>query len=117
MYSSGANYGWKPGTSVTVKATVYGKDLGGGLYGQSDVSTSFKIGQSKIAIADSNTKTMQVYIGGQLVKTMPVSMGMGEWASVRCDIERMSAHLSMCRASIGSSSLIWMPGTFVRMAP
>jgi lipoprotein-anchoring transpeptidase ErfK/SrfK len=68
---------WKTGTSVTVKATVYGKDLGNGLYGQSDVSTSFKIGQSKIAIADANTKMMQVYVGGQLAHTMAVSMGMG----------------------------------------
>jgi lipoprotein-anchoring transpeptidase ErfK/SrfK len=68
---------WKPGTSITVKATIYGKDLGGGVYGQSDVSASFKIGQSKVAIADSNTRTMQVYIDGQLVRTIPVSLGMG----------------------------------------
>lgn len=68
---------WKPGTQVTVKATVYGKDLGNGLYGQSDVSASFKIGQSKIAIADAATKTMKVYVDGALVKTIPVSMGMG----------------------------------------
>jgi lipoprotein-anchoring transpeptidase ErfK/SrfK len=68
---------WKPGTSVTVKASVFGKDLGGGVYGQSDVSASFKIGQSKIAIADYNTKMMQVYFDGQLVKTIPVSMGKG----------------------------------------
>jgi lipoprotein-anchoring transpeptidase ErfK/SrfK len=68
---------WKPGTSVTVKAGVYGKDLGGGVYGQSDVSASFKIGQSKIAIADYNTKTMQVFFDGQLVKTIPVSLGKG----------------------------------------
>jgi len=68
---------WKSGTSVTVKASVYGKDLGGGTYGQSDVSASFKIGQSKIAIADYNTKMMQVFFDGQLVKTIPVSMGKG----------------------------------------
>jgi lipoprotein-anchoring transpeptidase ErfK/SrfK len=68
---------WKSGTSVTVKATVYGKDLGNGLYGQSDVSASFKIGQSKVAIADANTTTMQVYVDGAVVRTMPVSMGMG----------------------------------------
>ncbi|MCW2640328.1 MAG: hypothetical protein JWP76_2634 [Dactylosporangium sp.] len=68
---------WKSGTSVSVKAAVYGKDLGNGVYGQSDVSASFKIGQSRIAIADANTKIMKVYIGGELVRTIPVSMGMG----------------------------------------
>jgi lipoprotein-anchoring transpeptidase ErfK/SrfK len=68
---------WKPGTSVTVKANVYGKDLGGGTYGQSDVSASFKIGDSKIAIADNNTHMMQVFFNGQLVRTIPVSLGKG----------------------------------------
>jgi lipoprotein-anchoring transpeptidase ErfK/SrfK len=68
---------WKSGTSVTVKASVFGKDLGGGTYGQSDVSASFKIGDSKIAIADNDTHMMQVYFNGQLVKTIPVSLGKG----------------------------------------
>jgi lipoprotein-anchoring transpeptidase ErfK/SrfK len=68
---------WASGTQVSVKATVYGQDLGGGLYGQSDVSASFKIGQSRIAIADSASHTMQVYIDGKLVRTIPISMGMG----------------------------------------
>lgn len=70
------NY-WAPGTTVTVKSKVYGKDLGNGTYGQADVSASFKIGPSKIAIADNNTKHMQVLFDGQLVRTIPVSMGMG----------------------------------------
>jgi lipoprotein-anchoring transpeptidase ErfK/SrfK len=68
---------WKPGTSVTVKADVYGHDLGGGLYGRSTVTASFKIGQSKVAIADANTHRMQVYFDGQLVRDIPVSLGKG----------------------------------------
>ncbi|NJC63371.1 L,D-transpeptidase [Planosporangium flavigriseum] len=68
---------WKPGTKVSVSTDVYGKDLGDGLYGQSDVSASFAIGQSRIAIADNNTKQMQVYVDGQVVRTMPVSLGKG----------------------------------------
>jgi lipoprotein-anchoring transpeptidase ErfK/SrfK len=68
---------WKPGTSVTVKGDVYGKDLGGGLYGQADISGSFKIGPSRIAIADNNTHMMQVFVDGQMVRNIPVSLGKG----------------------------------------
>jgi lipoprotein-anchoring transpeptidase ErfK/SrfK len=68
---------WAPGTSVSVKADLYGKDLGGGVYGQADVSASFKIGQSKIAVANATTKHMQVFFDGRVVKDIPVSMGKG----------------------------------------
>jgi lipoprotein-anchoring transpeptidase ErfK/SrfK len=65
----------KPGTKVTIAANVYGKNLGGGLYGQADTSTWFKVGDSHISIADDNTKLVKVYTNGKLVKTMPTSMG------------------------------------------
>jgi lipoprotein-anchoring transpeptidase ErfK/SrfK len=68
---------WKPGTEVTVKASLYGKDLGQGLYGQADVSDSFKIGDSRIAIADNDSKQMKVFVNGQMVRQMPVSLGKG----------------------------------------
>ena len=67
---------WPAGAKVTVSANVYGVDLGGGLYGQQDVSTSFTIGQSKIAIADDKTYQINVYVDGQLVKTVPTAMGL-----------------------------------------
>jgi len=63
------------GTKVTINAKVYGKDFGNGLYGQADASTWFKVGDSHISIADDNTKQIQVYKNGVLVKTMPTSMG------------------------------------------
>jgi lipoprotein-anchoring transpeptidase ErfK/SrfK len=68
---------WKPGTQVTVKADVYGKDLGQGLYGQADVSGSFKIGDSRIAIADNESKQMKVFVNGEMVRQIPVSLGKG----------------------------------------
>jgi lipoprotein-anchoring transpeptidase ErfK/SrfK len=67
---------WKPGTQVTVRADVYGVDLGGGLYGQQDANASFTIGQSKIAIADDRTFQISVYVDGQPVKTAPTAMGL-----------------------------------------
>ncbi|MFC8387117.1 Ig-like domain-containing protein, partial [Nocardia sp. NPDC057272] len=71
-----ANY-YAPGTKVTLTADIYGKDLGGGLYGQEDTKTSFTIGPSHVSIVDDNDKQVQVYENGTLIKTMPTSLGMG----------------------------------------
>jgi lipoprotein-anchoring transpeptidase ErfK/SrfK len=68
------NY-WKPGTTVEVQVKTYGVDLGDGLFGQEDVTTRFTIGDEVIATADDATKTMTVRINGEVVKTMPISMG------------------------------------------
>ncbi|MFD4355962.1 Ig-like domain-containing protein [Nocardia sp. NPDC058518] len=71
-----ANY-YAPGTTVTLTADIYGKDLGGGLYGQEDTATSFTIGPSHVSIVDDNDKQVRVYENGTLIKTMPTSLGMG----------------------------------------
>lgn len=70
------NY-WPPRTRVTARATVYGLDLGGGLFGQEDAATSFAIGDAHISVADDNTKQVTVTDNGQVVRTMPTSMGQG----------------------------------------
>ncbi|WP_433623900.1 L,D-transpeptidase [Nocardia sp. CA-120079] len=66
-----------PGTKVTATASIYGADLGGGLYGQEDTKTTFTIGPSHVSIADDNTKQVQVFENGNLIRTMPTSMGRG----------------------------------------
>ncbi len=75
---------WPAGTKVTVEAKAYGRHFGDGLYGQEDRKATFTIGRSKIAVADSNTHRMKIYIDGAQVKTIngkdvtlgvPVSMG------------------------------------------
>lgn len=68
---------YQPGTLVTVEANIYGIAVGDGLYGQQDSRVSFVIGDSHISVADDNTKQVSVYENGQLVRTMPTSMGMG----------------------------------------
>jgi lipoprotein-anchoring transpeptidase ErfK/SrfK len=66
---------WKPGTAVEVLVQTYGVDLGDGLFGQEDVRTRFTVGDEVIATADDATKTMTVRVNGEVVKTMPISMG------------------------------------------
>ncbi len=69
-----ANY-WKPGTTVEVAVKTYGVDLGDGLFGQEDITTHFTIGDEVISRIDDNTKTMTVTRNGEVIRTMPVSMG------------------------------------------
>lgn len=66
---------WKPGTTVEVNVKTYGVDLGDGLFGQEDITTHFTIGDEVISRIDDNTKTMTVTRNGEVIKTMPVSMG------------------------------------------
>ena len=68
------NY-WKPGTTVDVAVNTYGVDLGDGLFGQENVTTHFTIGDEIIATADDETKTLTIRRNGEVVKTMPISMG------------------------------------------
>jgi lipoprotein-anchoring transpeptidase ErfK/SrfK len=66
---------WKPGTKVTVDAKIYGVNLGGGLYGDTDRTLNLTIGPEKIATIDDKTHRMVVTVNGKAVKTFPVSMG------------------------------------------
>ncbi|MGL6234377.1 MAG: L,D-transpeptidase [Segniliparus sp.] len=67
---------WKPGTKVSVEVKDYGVNLGNGLFGQQDIATSFAIGDEFLAVADDNTKQIQIFVNGDLVRTMPTSMGL-----------------------------------------
>jgi lipoprotein-anchoring transpeptidase ErfK/SrfK len=66
---------WKPGTNVDVAVDTYGIDLGDGVFGQDNAHTHFTIGDEVIATADDNTKMVTVRVNGEVVKTMPTSMG------------------------------------------
>ncbi|HEV7651806.1 MAG TPA: Ig-like domain-containing protein [Actinophytocola sp.] len=70
------NY-WKAGTKVKVDANIYGVDLGGGMYGETDRTLNLTIGPAKVATIDDRTHRMVVTVNGKQVKTFPVSMGRG----------------------------------------
>lgn len=73
---------WKTGTQVTVTANIYGVNLGGGMYGETDRTLNLTIGPAKIATIDDATKIMTITVDGQVVKTVPVSMGMNKTTTV-----------------------------------
>jgi len=70
----GAEY-WKAHSTLTLNIKIYGKDLGGGIYGQTDRSITYHVHDSWVAVADGNSESMTIKQNGVAVKTMPISMG------------------------------------------
>jgi Uncharacterized protein conserved in bacteria len=68
---------WPVGATVRVSAKLYGVSLGKGVYGGANAHATIHIGDKHYAVADNKTHMMKVYINDKLVKTVPVSMGMG----------------------------------------
>lgn len=66
---------WRPGTTVDVTVNTYGVDLGDGLFGQKNLTSKFTIGDEVIATADDESKTLTVRRNGEVIKTIPISMG------------------------------------------
>ncbi len=66
---------WEPGTKVTVKADLYGKDFGNGIYGQQDTETNFTIGEEVRTVVDNSTKTLTVYRNGEKIKSFNIALG------------------------------------------
>ena len=66
---------WEPGTKVTVKADLYSKDFGNGIYGQQDTETNFTIGEEVRTVVDNSTKTLTVYRNGEKIKSFNIALG------------------------------------------
>jgi lipoprotein-anchoring transpeptidase ErfK/SrfK len=66
---------WQPGTDVTVNADIAGVPAGNGIYGQSNRSIKFHVGDSMISKVDINTDHMRVFRNGKLVRTIPITTG------------------------------------------
>lgn len=66
---------WKPGTKVKVTAKLNSLPAGHGRFGQHDVSTSFKVGDSVITKVDLKKYVAKVYVNGEKKRTIPISAG------------------------------------------
>jgi lipoprotein-anchoring transpeptidase ErfK/SrfK len=66
---------WPADTSVELIGHLNGVEGAPGLYGTHTLSQSFQIGQSLIAVASTATHQTQIYVGGQLAYTWPISTG------------------------------------------
>jgi lipoprotein-anchoring transpeptidase ErfK/SrfK len=66
---------WPAGTTVTLSSHLDGVEGAPGVYGVHDLSQTFNIGQSVIAVANTSAFHTQVYVGGTLTYTWPISTG------------------------------------------
>ncbi|HET7327339.1 MAG TPA: Ig-like domain-containing protein [Nocardioidaceae bacterium] len=66
---------WEPGTEVTVSADLNGVSAGNGIYGQLDREISFDIGTSVVSKIYIKRHKMDVFVGGELARTIPVTTG------------------------------------------
>jgi lipoprotein-anchoring transpeptidase ErfK/SrfK len=66
---------WKPGTTVSVRLALGGVEIAHKRYARDDVTARFSISSSLITRVDNATHTATVYKDGQVIKTMPVSLG------------------------------------------
>jgi lipoprotein-anchoring transpeptidase ErfK/SrfK len=66
---------WQAGSTIKLDVNLYGVNLGGGVYGKTDRTATYKIHDSWVAKADGNTEQMQIVHNGAVVGTMPISLG------------------------------------------
>ncbi|WNV76845.1 Ig-like domain-containing protein [Geodermatophilus sp. DSM 44513] len=66
---------WPEHTDVTLDAGLYGVPLGGGVWGRTDRTVSFRVGERHVSIVDAATHRLAVYDGDQLVQDFPMSAG------------------------------------------
>jgi lipoprotein-anchoring transpeptidase ErfK/SrfK len=66
---------WPASTTVRFDGHLDGVEVAPGVYGVHDLTQTFGIGQSVIAVASAGTHTTEIYIGGALRYTWPISTG------------------------------------------
>ncbi|MDM4722795.1 Ig-like domain-containing protein [Micromonospora sp. WMMA1363] len=66
---------WKPGTTLSVRIALAGIPLSNGRHGNVDRAATVKIGSAFEMKVDNAAKKMTVYENGQVIRTLPVSLG------------------------------------------
>lgn len=66
---------WAPGTKVTLHLKLDGVKMSKTTYGKQYKDVSFTIGRSQTSVADNKAKTLTVYRGNKVLRTLPASLG------------------------------------------
>jgi lipoprotein-anchoring transpeptidase ErfK/SrfK len=66
---------WPAGTTVTLSSHLDGVQGAPGVYGVHDLTQTFKIGTSVVAVANTSSHKTKIYVGGKLKYTWPISTG------------------------------------------
>ncbi|MGH9105889.1 MAG: Ig-like domain-containing protein, partial [Acidimicrobiales bacterium] len=73
---------WPVGEQVRLSGDLDGWDLGGGKWGEGQISTAFVVGPSHISTVDLAAHEMTVTSNGQVVYTWPISAGAPQWPTM-----------------------------------
>jgi lipoprotein-anchoring transpeptidase ErfK/SrfK len=66
---------WPAGTTVSFDGHLNGVEGGDGMYGTANLTQTFNIGQSVIAVASTSNHHTLIYVGGKLAYDWPISTG------------------------------------------
>ncbi len=67
---------WKPGTKISVRIAIGGMPFGQGWYGKRDrIARNVTVGDDVRMSVENKTKKMTITKNGNVIKTMPVSLG------------------------------------------
>ena len=66
---------WPANTTVSFDGHLNGVEGAKGVYGTANLTQSFSIGRSLIAVASTTTHRTQIYLNGKLIYTWPISTG------------------------------------------
>ncbi|WP_247828463.1 L,D-transpeptidase [Arthrobacter antioxidans] len=72
---------WAPNSTITVESRLFGVDFGNGMIGNGDTTRTVKTHNTRLAVVDNATKTMEVYLDGKLDATFPITLGTEDWPS------------------------------------
>jgi len=72
---------WEPGTQINYHLTTGGLPIDDGWYLRNDLNVGLSVGRSIIMTVDNATKQMTVEVDGEVVRTIPVSLGAPRWPS------------------------------------
>ncbi|HEY0450904.1 L,D-transpeptidase [Actinophytocola sp.] len=66
---------WPAGAKVSVRAAIYGKNFGDGVFGNDDRVANVTVGDAVVAVADGATHQMTVKVNGKVARNIPIAMG------------------------------------------
>lgn len=72
---------WAPNSTITVDMNLFGVDYGNGMIGNFDRQMTINTHNTRLAVVDNETKTMDVYIDGALTRSFPITLGTEDWPS------------------------------------
>lgn len=72
---------WAPHSTITVDLNLFGVDFGNGMIGNADKTLTVRTHNTRLAVVDNDTKTMNVYLDGKLDRTFPITLGTEDWPS------------------------------------